>query len=121
MIPALVLAAGRSSRMGRAKALLPIGAETFLTRIVRTFVEADVEIHDGPDGLIGDRIPLASRITLACDALHAMTSDRPYRPAMTLERARQELRSCAGTQFDPQTIKALLAEIATKPNAPAPD
>jgi GGDEF domain-containing protein len=87
-------------------------------------MRAEHEHWDGsgyPDGLIGDRIPLASRITLACDALHAMTSDRPYRPAMTLERARQELRSCAGTQFDPQTIKALLAEIATKPNAPAPD
>jgi CTP:molybdopterin cytidylyltransferase MocA len=44
MIPALVLAAGRSSRMGRAKALLPLGDdETFLTRIVKTFVEAGVE------------------------------------------------------------------------------
>jgi molybdenum cofactor cytidylyltransferase len=44
MIPALVLAAGRSSRMGRAKALLRLGdADTFLTRIVKTFVEADVE------------------------------------------------------------------------------
>ncbi len=44
MIPALVLAAGRSSRMGRAKALLPLGdGETFLTRIVKTFIEAGVE------------------------------------------------------------------------------
>jgi HD-GYP domain-containing protein (c-di-GMP phosphodiesterase class II) len=77
-------------------------------------MRAEHEHWDGsgyPDGLIGDQIPLASRITLACDALNAMTSDRPYRSAMTLERAQQELRSCAGTQFDPQTIKALLAEI----------
>ncbi len=44
MIPALVLAAGRSSRMGRAKALLPLGADdTFLTRIVRTFLDAGVD------------------------------------------------------------------------------
>jgi len=43
VIPALVLAAGRSSRMGRAKALLPIGSETFLTRIVRTFLDAGVD------------------------------------------------------------------------------
>jgi HD-GYP domain-containing protein (c-di-GMP phosphodiesterase class II) len=50
-----------------------------------------------------------------------MTHDRPYRPAMTLKRAEQELRSCAGTQFDPQTTKALLAEIATTPDAPAAD
>src|ERR1035437_2999984 len=74
-----------------------------------------------PDGLVGEQIPLASRITLACDALNAMTSDRPYRPAMTLERAQQELRSCAGGQFDPQTIKALLAEIATPAESPAAD
>jgi molybdenum cofactor cytidylyltransferase len=43
VIPALVLAAGRSSRMGRAKALLPIGSDTFLTRIVRTFLDAGVD------------------------------------------------------------------------------
>jgi molybdenum cofactor cytidylyltransferase len=43
VIPALVLAAGRSSRMGRAKASLPLGADTFLTRIVRTFLDAGVD------------------------------------------------------------------------------
>src|SRR5690242_7230596 len=42
MIPAIVLAAGRSSRMGRPKASLPIGADTFLSRIVRTFLDAGV-------------------------------------------------------------------------------
>ena len=87
-------------------------------------MRAEHEHWDGsgyPDGLAGEQIPLASRITLACDALNAMTSDRPYRPAMTLERAQQELRSCAGGQFDPQTIKALLAEIATPAESPAAD
>ena len=43
MIPGLVLAAGRSSRMGRAKATLPLGSDTFLTRIVRTFLDAGVD------------------------------------------------------------------------------
>ena len=79
-------------------------------------MRAEHERWDGsgyPDGLAGDQIPLASRITLACDALNAMTSDRPYRSAMTLDRAEHELRSCAGTQFDPQIIDVLLAEIAT--------
>jgi PAS domain S-box-containing protein len=78
-------------------------------------IRAEHEHWDGggyPDGLSGDQIPQASRITLACDALHAMTSDRPYRPARTLQRAQQELQACAGTQFDPQVITALLAEIA---------
>lgn len=44
MIPAIILAAGKSTRMGRVKATLPLGgADTFLTRLVRTFVQADVE------------------------------------------------------------------------------
>jgi PAS domain S-box-containing protein len=87
-------------------------------------MRAEHEHWDGsgyPDGLAGEQIPLASRITLTCDALNAMTHDRPYRPAMTLKRARQELQACAGSQFDPQTIEALLAEIATTPDAPAAD
>ena len=77
-------------------------------------MRAEHERWDGggyPDGLAREEIPVASRITLACDALHAMTSDRPYRPAMTQQRARQELRDGAGSQFDPRVIKALLAEI----------
>ena len=77
-------------------------------------MRAEHERWDGggyPDGLAGENVPLASRITLACDALHAMTSDRPYRPAMTLDRAHRELRSCAGSQFDPQVIDALLTEV----------
>jgi HD-GYP domain-containing protein (c-di-GMP phosphodiesterase class II) len=77
-------------------------------------MRAEHEHWDGggyPDGLAGEEIPLASRITLACDALNAMTNDRPYRPAMTMERAQEELRSGAGTQFDPRTVEALLAEL----------
>jgi two-component system, cell cycle response regulator len=77
-------------------------------------MRAEHERWDGggyPDELAGEQIPLASRITLACDALHAMTSDRPYRPAMTRQRAYEELREGAGSQFDPRVIKALLAEV----------
>jgi PAS domain S-box-containing protein len=79
-------------------------------------MRAEHEHWDGggyPDGLSGEQIPLASRITLACDALNAMTHDRPYRSAMTLEHAKAELRSGAGTQFDPDIVAALLAEIRT--------
>ncbi len=47
-----------------------------------------------------------------------MTSDRPYRPAMTQQRARQELRDGAGSQFDPLVVQALLAEIDA-PETPA--
>jgi HD-GYP domain-containing protein (c-di-GMP phosphodiesterase class II) len=66
--------------------------------------------HGYPDGLAAEQIPLASRITLACDALHAMTSARPYRPAITLQRAREELQAGAGSQFDPDVIDALLVK-----------
>ncbi len=77
-------------------------------------VKAEHERFDGsgyPDGLRGEAIPLASRITLACDAYHAMTSDRPYRAALGPEIAAAELRAGAGTQFDPSVVGALLAQI----------
>jgi HD-GYP domain-containing protein (c-di-GMP phosphodiesterase class II) len=61
-----------------------------------------------PDGLTQGDIPLASRIVLVCDAFHAMTSDRPYRAAMTVTQARLELSENAGTQFDPTVVGALL-------------
>jgi diguanylate cyclase (GGDEF)-like protein len=53
-------------------------------------------------------VPLASRIICACDALHAMTSDRPDRKAMALDDALEELRRCAGTQFDPAVVDVLV-------------
>jgi HD-GYP domain-containing protein (c-di-GMP phosphodiesterase class II) len=68
-----------------------------------------------PDGLAGEAIPLGSRIILACDALHAMTSDRPYRRALPVPVAHAELRRHAGTQFDPQVVEALLAELGEQP------
>jgi HD-GYP domain-containing protein (c-di-GMP phosphodiesterase class II) len=61
-----------------------------------------------PDKLAGERIPVASRILLVCDAFHAMTSDRPYRKAMPEEEALDELRRNAGAQFDPVVVEAFL-------------
>ncbi|MDO8612143.1 MAG: PAS domain S-box protein, partial [Dehalococcoidia bacterium] len=61
-----------------------------------------------PDGLAGDRIPIASRILLVSDAFDAMTTDRPYRKAMPVEAALEELKSNAGTQFDPEVVEAFL-------------
>ncbi len=77
-------------------------------------IRAEHERFDGdgyPDGLRGPAIPVASRITLACDAYHAMRSDRPYRAAMSMEDARAELVRCSGSQFDPNVIDTLLAVI----------
>ena len=74
-------------------------------------VRAEHERWDGegyPDGLSGERIPLASRIVFACDAYHAMTSDRPYRKAMSVRAALEDLQKNAGAQFCPYTVRALL-------------
>ncbi len=56
----------------------------------------------------GEDIPLGARILAVADAFDAMTSDRPYRPAMPVEEARQEIRRCIGTQFDPVVASAFL-------------
>jgi HD-GYP domain-containing protein (c-di-GMP phosphodiesterase class II) len=61
-----------------------------------------------PDKLVGDKIPLVARIVCACDALSAMTTDRPYRGARTQKDALAELQRCSGTQFDPRVVAALL-------------
>jgi putative nucleotidyltransferase with HDIG domain len=77
-------------------------------------VRAEHERYDGtgyPDMLAGEAIPLASRITLVCDAFHAMVSDRPYRAALTLAEARAQITAGMGTQFCPRAAGALLATL----------
>jgi hypothetical protein len=61
-----------------------------------------------PDSLAGEEIPLESRIISAADTFDAVTSERPYRGAMTVEEAKTELRRVAGSQLDPRCVEALL-------------
>ena len=78
---------------------------------VREWVGAHHERPDGrgyPLGLSGDALPLEARILAVADAYEAMTSDRAYRPSLGHSAARAELERCAGTQFDPLVVKALL-------------
>jgi diguanylate cyclase (GGDEF)-like protein len=94
----------------------PILGERILAPIeqlgeVRHIVRCAHEHYDGtgyPDHLVGEQIPLESRIVLACDAYHAMTTDRPYRRSLGEEEARRRLVEASGTQFDPQVVDALL-------------
>ncbi|GLI39218.1 GAF domain-containing protein [Geobacter hydrogenophilus] len=68
------------------------------------------ERYDGtgyPDGLKGDEIPLISRILSVVDAFCAMTSERPYRPRMATADALAEVRTHAGTLYDPKVVEAL--------------
>lgn len=69
------------------------------------------ERYDGngyPGGLKGEDIPLCARILSVADAFEAMRSDRPYRRALPLEEAVEELRRNAGTQFDPEVVEVFL-------------
>jgi len=79
-------------------------------------VVAHHERFDGsgyPFGLKGAEIPYAARILLVADAFDAMTSDRPYQPALSADFALSELERCAGTQFDPDVVEAMLTVATT--------
>jgi putative nucleotidyltransferase with HDIG domain len=75
-------------------------------------VLAHQEFYDGsgyPRGLKGEEIPIGARIFTIADSMDAMISDRPYRKALPLSYAREEIRRCAGTQFDPKVVEVFLA------------
>lgn len=83
----------------------------FLEEVAR-IVRHHHERWDGmgyPDGLKAERIPLGARIFAVGDSFDAMTSDRPYRRALLIEAAREEIRRCAGSQFDPAVVTAFLS------------
>ena len=82
---------------------------------VAELVRSTHERFDGqgyPDRLQADAIPLGSRIVAVCDAFDAMTAGRPYAAARTPEEALEELRRCAGTQFDPAVVETFRTVIA---------
>lgn len=70
-----------------------------------------------PFGLIGEGIPILSRIVLVADAFDAMTSTRAYQPALPIEFAVGEIRTHAGTQFDPSVVQIFL-ELASVDRLP---
>jgi two-component system cell cycle response regulator len=87
-----------------------LAASPFLRRIGE-IVRSTHERWDGtgyPDRLTREQIPLAARVICACDALDAMTRTRPYSRALELDEAVAELERCAGTQFDPEVVEALV-------------
>ena len=71
-----------------------------------------IDGHGYPDGLAGENIPLGSRIIAVCDAFDAMTSDRLYGRAISVDAALSELKRCAGTQFDATIVDAFCSNIA---------
>lgn len=82
-------------------------------REVATIIRHHHERHDGtgyPSRLPGEAIPTGARIVALVDAYNAMTTDRPYRPAMGHADAVSEINRCAGTQFAPGVVAAFVAE-----------
>lgn len=94
----------------------PLVGETIVEPVpflqeIKPIIRHHHERFDGygyPDGLAGEEIPLMSRIILIADAYDAMTSDRPYRKALSHEEAVKEIRKHSGSQFDPKVVKAFL-------------
>ncbi|MFN2614147.1 MAG: HD-GYP domain-containing protein [Actinomycetota bacterium] len=88
-------------------------------------VEAHHEQWDGsgyPRGLKGNEIPVPARIFSVVDTFDAMTSDRPYRRAMSVEAALEEILKAAGTQFDPEVAAAFVALCKERTNVwPLPE
>jgi putative nucleotidyltransferase with HDIG domain len=75
---------------------------------VQTDIRNHHENYDGtgyPDGLIGEGIPIGARIIMIADTIDAMTTDRPYRKALSLQRALEELAKHSGRQFDPRLVE----------------
>ncbi len=86
-----------------ANILKPVAFPWAITPVVRHHHEA----YDGsgyPAGLKGEEIPLLARILSVADSFEAMTADRPYRPGRSYGEALEELRRCAGSQFDPRIV-----------------
>jgi putative nucleotidyltransferase with HDIG domain len=81
------------------------------------WVRSHHEWWDGsgyPDGLIGESIPLEARILALCDAFDAMTSDRPYRSALSQLAAIQEIDHGVGSQFDPDLAEHFIQIVSTR-------
>jgi putative nucleotidyltransferase with HDIG domain len=96
-----------------AKIIEPVEA----LREARDIIQCHQECFDGtgyPDGLRGEEIPLGARIISVADAFGAMTTDRPYRKALSMEEAIKELKRCSGTQFDPQIVGIFLSVLKDK-------
>ena len=93
-------------------------------RLCAAIIRHHHERWDGagyPDGLSGEDIPIGSRIICVADAFDAMTSDRPYRRAMSAEAAIEEVRRNSGSQFDPRIVDAFEQVMAVAPRQAHPE
>ncbi len=97
--------------------LRPIEFASKVNEIILTHHEY-FDGHGYPRGLHGEEIPAAARILAVVDAFESMTVGRPYRDPIPESEALDEIRRCAGTQFDPSVVEALLAALQAEATAP---
>jgi HD-GYP domain-containing protein (c-di-GMP phosphodiesterase class II) len=93
-----------------ADILKPIPPMSRETEVIRYHHER----YDGkgyPAGIKGEEIPLLSRIITLADAYDAMTSDRPYRKGLPIDKAVEEINRCIGGQFDPELAKIFISKV----------
>jgi HD-GYP domain-containing protein (c-di-GMP phosphodiesterase class II) len=93
---------------------VPVGVEIVRPLVNEKITDMVEHHHDRYDGgginqlIAGDDIPLGARILAVADAFDAMIRDRPYRSAMSITQIVEEIKRCAGTQFDPVVVAAFL-------------
>lgn len=81
-------------------------------KLISNWLRYHHERYDGrgyPEGLLGEQIPISSRIIAIADTYDAMTSSRSYRPALSHEEAINEVKRCAGSQFDPKLAELFIS------------
>jgi putative two-component system response regulator len=92
------------------------GSEATLLRVAEVIALSHHERWDGhgyPNQLAGEQIPLPGRIVAVADAFDALTNDRPYRKALSIDASMQEIVAHRGTQFDPRIVDALRQAVAS--------
>jgi HD-GYP domain-containing protein (c-di-GMP phosphodiesterase class II) len=105
----------RAAQAGPAHQILA-NSDSELLRLGALLSLTHHERFDGlgyPHGLAGEDIPLAARVVAVADVFDALTSDRVYRPAMTIDEALELMRGESGFQFDPDVFRAFLSALDT--------